>query len=266
MVQFRKNQDTELLEVFHEETQSYSSVVTLLQLVGGLKSALIPEQATKLESLIELLTDIKTINNSRLEAILAQSAFASSNYLTWNDLGLAQLADQSRLILTGINNRIPNIQDAIVDLVNSQLLSNGTTSAELLGDILQGLLQLSTGLANVKVVNDNLLIEIKKITQQTTLTETKGLIQDIRDRLPPYHAPVKVNPFAETRTTAGTIPDNHKYCSISVRTGSVTISSANISNLVIPEGESFVNEQISGESYGSISYVPAGEIVIYYKV
>jgi hypothetical protein len=266
VVQFRKNQDTELLEVFHEETQSYSAVVTLLQLVGGLKSALIPEQAAKLESLIEVLTDIKSVNTSKLEAILTHSVFTSSNYLIWNNLGLAQLVDQSRISLNGINSRILNIQDAITDLINSQLLPNGDTSAELLGNILQELFQLSTGLANVKIVIDNLLIEVKGVARQTTLTEAKEFIQEVRDRLPPHHAPVKVNPFAEIKTTAGTIPDNHKYCSILVRSGTVTISGVNISNLVIPEGESFVNEQISGECYGSITYVPAGVVVIYYKV
>lgn len=266
MVQYRKNEDTELLEVFHEETQAYSSVVTLLQLVGGLKASLIPEQVAKIESIIGLLTEIQAMESVKLSAIIDQNNLAYSNYLKWNEIGLAQITDQNRVVLTNINAQILSLLDLLDELIRSQFLTDGDSSVELLSNIHQETSQLAIALANIKSVNDNLLVETRKVSQQSTLVEVKGIAQEIRERLPRNDQPVLVNPFARVVTTAGIIPANHKYCSISVRSGTITINSLNITDLVLEEGEEFLNEERIGQIYGGINYSPAGTAIIYYRM
>lgn len=266
MVSYRTNQDG-MLEVFHEASGGYTPLMTLLQITGGLKTSLTPDQINLIDSLVQELTEFKQINSEKMTELLLKQDRLISGTLELSGVSVVRLVENCRQLIAGVNttlNTVSSKQDSIANYLYNDL--NEISLIQETGRVFDELEQLTVIINQIKSRLDDCSIRLDNIVQGSQATTIINAVESIKSRLPNGSSPVLRNPFALTTTTSGTIPANHLYCSIYSRSGSVTLASTNISNLVIPEGESFVNEQIFGESYGSISYVPTGEIVIYYKV
>lgn len=266
MVSYRTNQDG-MLEIFHEASGGYTPLITLLQITGGLKTSLTSEQINLIDSLVQELTEFKQLNSTKMIELLLKQDQLMSGILELSGVSISRLVENCRLLIAGMNatlNTVSSRQDSIANYLYSNI--SETSLIQETGKIFDELEQLTVVVTQIKSRLDDHSTRLDNIAQGSQSATLIGLSQAIRDRLPDRNNPLIRNPFALVTTTPGSIPANHVYSSIYSRTGSVTLTSTNISNLVIPAGESFINEQVFGESYGSISYVPAGEVVIYYKV
>lgn len=266
MVSYRTNQDG-MLEVFHEASGGYTPLMTLLQITGGLKTSLTSEQINLIDSLVQELTEFKQSNSTKLTELLLKQDQLMNGILELSGVSVSRLVENCRLLIAGMNatlNTVSSRQESIANYLYSN--TSETSLIQETGNIFGELEQLTVVVTQIKSRLDDHSTRLENIAQGSQSATLIALSQAIRDRLPDRANPVVRNPVAFVATTPGSVPTNHVYCSIYSRTGSVTLTSANISSLVIPEGESFVNEQVFGESYGSISYVPNGEAVIYYKV
>jgi hypothetical protein len=220
-----------------------------------------------IDSLVQELTEFKQLNSTKMTELLLKQDQLINGTLEISGVSISRLVENCRLLIAGINttlNTVSSRQDVIANYLYSE--NSSTSLIQETGKVFDELEQLTVVVNQIKSRLDDHSTRLDNIAQGSQSATIINAVESIKTRLPNGSSPVVKNPFALVTTTSGSIPANHIYCSIYCRSGSVTLNGTNISNLVIPAGESFANEQVFGESYGSISYVPAGVVVIYYKV
>ena len=266
MVSYRTNANG-MIEVFHEETGGYAPLMTLLQITGGLRTSLTTDQINLIDSLLKELTEFKQLNLAKMSDLTTKQDQLINGTLELSGVSISRLVENCRQLIAGINSTL-NTVSAKQDTIAGYLYSN-VTEVSLIqetGNIFDELERLTVTINQVKSKLDDHSIRLDNIAQKTQLVQLISDCDSIKNLLPNRNSPSLKHPVSLVATTTGSIPINHIYCSIYVRTGQVTLNSTNISNLVIPSGEAFVNEQVPGECYGKIDYIPTGETVIYYKM
>lgn len=267
MVSYRTNPEG-MLEVFHEATGGYAPLMTLLQITGGLQTSLTSEQIGLVDSLVSELTEFKQLNLAKMTELLLKQDQLINGTLETSGVSVSRLVENCRLLIAGINqtlNTVSSKQDSIASYLYSN--NNETSLIQETEKTFDELERLAVTVTQIKSRLDDHSTRLDNICQKTQADTLISVCNAIKLLLPSQSSPTIRNPVALVATASGIIPSNHVYCSIYVRTGQVTLNSTNISALVVPEGESFVNEQVFGESYGAINYsASGGEAVIYYKV
>ena len=266
MVEYRTNTEG-LLEVFHEPSGGYTPLMTLLQITGGLKTALTSDQIAIIDNIAKELTEIKQSNANQLTTLIQKQEQLITGTLEISGVSVARLVENCRLLIAGINQTLNTINSK-QDQISGYLYSDNTDLSLIqeAGNIFDELESLTPIINQLKNRLDEVYGRLDFLAKQSQVTTIITRLDEIKALLPDRSAPILRHPYSLVTTTSGSIPVNHVYCSILARTGQVTLTGTNISNLVIPAGEAYINEQIPGEVYSKIDYVPTGQTVIYYKM